>query len=342
MTNYLFYLITFQIIVTLIFVKISIKFNLVDFPSNRKTHDAPTPYTGGIIIATTFLFMIFITNFNIKFLNLLLSYSFLIALSGYIDDRYKVNPGTKIILQILPIILLINSELYLVDLGDYYYFGKIILGSFDKVFTLLCCLFIINASNYCDGIDSLLSIITSIILIVFAIILYNLKILGHANYLILISTTLIVHSIFNFGIIKGYKIFLGDSGSNLLGFIISFITINLYLTENIHPALLIWPLTYLVFEFLSVNFIRIINKKALFKAGNDHFHYLLKKKFKINNYFVIFIISTITILTSLIGYFINQKLPPDYSLLIFIFLFIIYFLLRYKFCYSIKNKSNYH
>ena len=117
----------------------------------------------------------------------------------------------------------------------------------------------------------------------------------------------------------------------------SFITINLYLTENIHPALLIWPLSYLVFEFLSVNLIRIIDNKALFKAGNYHFHYLLKKKFKINNYFVIIIISTITIFTSLICFFINQKLPPDYSLLIFIFLFIVYFLLRFKFHYLIKN-----
>ena len=96
------------------------------------------------------------------------------------------------------------------DIGNYKFIGTITLGSFSKIFTLLCCILMIYASNYCDGIDGLLSLLASIILISFGIYLILLNKTELSKYIFVVSIPLIIQSIFNFEIIKNLKVFLGD------------------------------------------------------------------------------------------------------------------------------------
>ena len=119
----------FQILISLIIIKISKKKGLLDKPNLRKIHKKPIPYTGGIILSLTFVFIIFVTKFNNQFLNLILAYSLIISLTGLLDDRYSVNPGTKLLLQSIPIFFLIDQNLYLTNLGFYNSFGFIELDS---------------------------------------------------------------------------------------------------------------------------------------------------------------------------------------------------------------------
>ena len=58
-----------------------------------------------------------------------------------------------------------------------------------------------------------------------------------------------------------YKSFLGNSGSLFIGYFLSFLFIHLYVVNNIHPAYLIWSVAYLVYEFLTVTILRLMNKK---------------------------------------------------------------------------------
>ena len=89
MTSLIVKILIFQLIISILIIKISKRLNLLDIPNTRKVHKFLVPYTGGIIISFTFLFVVYITNFNIDYLNLILSTSFLIAISGFIDDRYN-------------------------------------------------------------------------------------------------------------------------------------------------------------------------------------------------------------------------------------------------------------
>ena len=146
----------------------------------------------------------------------------------------------------------------------------------------------INASNYCDGIDGLLSLLASIILISFGIYLILLNKTELSKYIFVVSIPLIIQSIFNFEIIKNLKVFLGDSGSNLIGFVISFITIYLYRYHNITKSSNM-AISFLVFEFLTVNLARYI-RNAIFKAGNDHIHYELSNMFGLNRKLVLILI----------------------------------------------------
>ncbi len=311
--------------------KVSYRLKLVDLPNKRKIHKKATAYTGGVSISLILLFALQVLDIFDKNLALILSMSFLISLVGLIDDRYHLNTGGKLSLQIIPVFYLIIFEnLVLNNIGDYNYF-KLELGAFGVPFTLLCVLFLTNAFNYFDGLDGTLSFTTiSVILILFFLAQnqsFNL-------FLITILLPFIVFLFFNFSMFGLPKLFLGDSGSLLLGFIISFILIYLANKNLVHPILLAWSVVIFVYEFLSVNLIRLKNNQNPFKAGQDHLHHILFKKNK-SIFITNFLISSVNLTLFLIGYFSFVLTGSFISLILYISLFFIFFIIRIK--YS-KNK----
>ena len=141
--------------------KTSYRFNLVDKPNKRKIHTKPTAYTGGIVISIILLISIKLFNIFDDNINLILSTAFLVSVLGLVDDRYNLNSGSKLSLQIIPIFYLVLFEsLTLSQLGNYDYF-ILELGAFTIPFTLLSVLFLTNSFNYFDGMDGTL-VITSI------------------------------------------------------------------------------------------------------------------------------------------------------------------------------------
>lgn len=326
----------FQLIISYVIISISLRLKLLDYPSKRKIHKLPIPYTGGLILSFTLLFIVFLTDYENSNINLILSYSILACFAGLIDDKYHVNPGTKLVLQSLPIFLLIQENIYLEDLGYYEFLnlGYIKLGSFDKIFTFLCCIFIVNACNYTDGIDGLLSSITIVILSSFFFLIYNIYDFK-LDYIFIITLTFLIFLFFNLNNSK-FKIFLGDSGSNLCGLIISFLSITVYVDYNLHPTLIIWPLAYITYEFLAINIIRFITNKKLFEPGQDHFHHILKTKFNNSQTKSLMIILLINFALTFLGYFLYLNVEKIFILLIYIFLFLFYLFFRFKICKKIK------
>ena len=304
--------------------KISYNLNLVDEPNKRKIHLTPTAYTGGIGLCLIYLMGVFLFDFSSEKLNLILSIAFLIGIVGFIDDKYNLNVSGKLSLQVIPIIYLIIIEnLSLNHMGNYNYF-KLELNSFSIPFTLLAILFLINSFNYFDGLDGVLSFLTisTLGILFFLTPNENIKL-----FLIIILIPILIFLCFNFSIFKLPKLFLGDSGSLLLGFIIAFTLIYLSIQKIIHPILLAFSISIFVYEFLSVNLIRLKNKKNIFSAGQDHLHHLLFKNtksiFKTNLF-----ISLANIICFIIGYISFLLISPLASLILFIILFIIFFILR--------------
>ena len=322
----IFFVSYFALAFLLLFVcaKISYKLDLLDSPNQRKLHANPTAYTGGVALSLIYLISLKLFNFNSADLNLIVSISFLISIVGLIDDKFKLNTGGKLSLQILPIFYLIFIEkIYLNNIGDYTYF-KTDLESFSGPFSLLCVLFLINAFNYFDGIDGSLSFTT---ISVIAIIYFLVPEINDKLFLITILLPILIFLCFNFSLFNLPKLFLGDSGSLMLGFLIS-LSLIYYASQNIvHPILLAWSVVIFVYEFLSLNILRIKNKKNIFNAGLDHLHHRLYKKTNsifLSNFYLVFI----NIFLFLIGYisfvFINSLI----SLILFISLFVIFYQIR--------------
>ena len=324
--NILIYsLISFLVLISI--SKISYNLNLVVIPNKRRVHLKPTAYTGGLGLCLMYIIAIFLFDFSSEKLNLILSIAFLIGIVGFVDDKYNLNVGGKLSLQIFPIIYLIILEnLSLNHIGNYDYF-KLELNSFSITFTIIAILFLINSFNYFDGLDGVLgfSTISTLGILFFLTPNENIKL-----FLIIILIPILFFLCFNFSIFRLPKLFLGDSGSLLLGFIIAFILIYLSIQEIVHPILLAFSISIFVYEFISVNLIRLKNRKNIFQAGQDHLHHRL---FKYTN--SIFQTNLIIFLTNIIlfisGYASFSLIGPLSSLILFIAFFIIFLFLRNKY-----------
>ncbi len=311
----------------LLFAKISYKLKLVDLPNERKIHTSEIAFTGGIIISLIFIVSSLLFDLSNKEFNSILSMSFLMAIIGLIDDKFNLSVGSKLSLQIFPIFYLIAfQDLALHNLGDYFYF-EINIQSFTIPITMICALFLINAFNYFDGIDGTLSFSSISVLMILFFLIPDQE---FQLFLKIILIPIIIFLCFNFSLFKLPKMFLGDSGSLLLGFLISFILIYLNNYSLIHPILLAWTIVIFVYEFLSINIIRIKNNKNPFKAGQDHLHHILYKKTRsifLTNFFITFM----NVILFLIGYLSFLFINSIASLFLFLFLFIVFFTLRNKY-----------
>ncbi len=306
---------------------IGYKLDFLDYPNTRKIHSQPVPYTGGLGLILSFFFVIWILYFDLILLNIIFT-SFFIFIVGFIDDKYKINVGSRILFQFLIIFFFINTynlEIkYVFNLGDQF---KLELGGLSLIFTILCTAFLINAFNYSDGLDGLIA--TQTIFILLTLILVQFYYYKIVNYdLLYLLLPLFLFLLFNCKLLIFPKLFLGNGGSTMLGFIVSFIFIyyGYHADFNIDPELLIWSLSFIVFEFVSTNLSRLRRNKPLFKPGHDHIHFILLKKFK-SAFRVNIIIFLINILFVLIGFF--SFLFGDFvSLTCFISIFFIYYFSR--------------
>ena len=304
----------------------------MDTPIKRKIHSKPTAYTGGVSLGIIYLIGILLFDFSSVHLNLILSIGFLVAIVGFIDDYYKLNVGGKISLQIIPIFYLVIFEsLVLTNIGEYKYFN-LELGAFAIPFTFLSILFLINSFNYFDGLDGTLSFssISVLGILYFLIQAQNIQL-----YFLIIIIPICIFLLYNFSLIKLPKLFLGDSGSLLVGFIISFTLIYLASENLVHPILIAWSVVIFAYEFLSINIIRLNKKQDPFKAGLDHLHHIFYNKTKsifLTNLFI----SSTNIILFIIGYLTFSLIGPIISLILFIILFFIYFFLRDKYSKTFK------
>ena len=324
----------FTIICCFLLIFFAKKFDLLDYPTKRKKHKFPTPYIGGLVIGIGCL--IILKFFNLKEnsqLQSLLLCSFLMSIIGLIDDKFELNVLNKFILQSIPVLIVISKKLFINNLGTYEYFGLVSLGIFSVLITFLCVMFLMNATNYNDGVNgNLISIFITFLFIIINFIDVNNSIYIILLLLIPISIVLFV---FNFIVKKEFTLFLGDSGSLTIGFLISFICIYCALNNLIAYALIPWTINYLVFEFISTNLSRIIRNKNVFNAGDDHMHYFLKKIFK-KDYLVITLTNLIYLLNFLIGFVIFKMMGSAASIIFFIIFFFVYFYIREKIFHIFK------
>ena len=306
--------------------KISYQLNLVDVNNERKIHFKPTAFTGGLALSFIYIFSILLFDVVGEKINSILPIAFLFGIIGFVDDTHNLKVNEKIVLQVcLIIFFIILKNFNLNQIGNYEYF-TLELNSFAIPFTLISIIILINSANYFDGLDGTLCfLMISIIGILFFL-------TDNENtrlFLITILIPLIFFLLFNFAKISLPKLFLGNSGSLLLGFILAFTLIYVENNNEIHPILIAWSIAIFVYEFLSINLIRYNNKKKIFKPGLDHFHHLLLKRYK-SLFLVNTLIVIINIIFFIIGYLSFNFINPLASLILFILSFIFFLVTRIK------------
>jgi len=203
--------------------KVAIHINAMDIPNERKVHKKPMPRLGGLAIYLSFLICyMFFGTMTTQMLSIIIA-SFVIILFGIIDDINPLKARYKFIGQLIAAcIVIFYGQIALKDVYIFNYyinFGE--LAPYLTIFFITGC---INAINFIDGIDGLASGVSSIYFLTIAIIAIITNRIGGLDIIlsiIMLGATL-GFLIFNF---PPAKIFMGDTGSQFLGFMIAIISL---------------------------------------------------------------------------------------------------------------------
>jgi len=242
----------------------------------------PIPLSGGILI---FLGLIYFYNFNFLFFYV---FSFSLLVLGFFSDlKLFKSASLRLIFQVsLVVFFVFFTELKILD-TRIFILDKLLNNTFfNYFFVSFCILILINGSNFIDGLNTL----NAGYYILICLVIYYLKsqelVIYQDNLSFFILSILIIFFIIN--ILN--KIFLGDAGSYVLGFIFSVILIETYnLNNNLSPYFIILLLWYPCYETLFSILRKNIVKKSPMSPDTNHLHQLIflyiKKKFKINLYY---------------------------------------------------------
>jgi UDP-N-acetylmuramyl pentapeptide phosphotransferase/UDP-N-acetylglucosamine-1-phosphate transferase len=285
--------ILFSLIVSFIIVLVSIPSivtvaqlkNLNDEPGKRKSHHKAIPNLGGIaIFAGVLIALGLFADFSrvIEFKMLVVSMVIMFFI-GIKDDILVIAPNKKLIGEIIAsLVIILLGDIRFTSLHGFLgiheipYLASVILTSF--VFVV-----IINSFNLIDGIDGLASGIAIILSSFFGIWFY---LVGNIEYAVLsaaVTGSFIAFFRFNvFG--KNNKIFMGDTGSLMLGLLMSFIVVKFNeinaviqgpYTIKAAPAVSFGILIVPLFDTMRVFLIRIARKQSPFRPDKNHMHHLL-------------------------------------------------------------------
>jgi len=307
------------------------KFNLVDLPDHRKLHIGEIPLLGGFCTYLSIIFISFYYNFSYE-INLILYSSGIILFLGLIDDSKQIGVTIRLTAQIIACLVVINGGLSIVDLGEYHIFKPFNLGILGFLLTCLAILALTNGINFIDGIDGLASGL--IIISLFSIYIYS-YLEGNLNdieIVIFLISSIFVFILFNLKLFFFKKIFLGDSGSTTLGFILGFLLI--YFTHphhrNFHPVLASWCVSLPIYDLFTVMIRRIYRRINPFKPDRRHIHHLLLDK-NISPKKVLMIILMISVALNVIGGLIYFIFGPLESLISFVLFMFIYLFLSFNY-----------
>lgn len=256
------------------FVKeLAIKFKFMDVPDFRKIHKNPTPRIGGLAIYIGFLIGLLYLAPNSQHLPAIIVGSAIIVLTGALDDKYNIRPIVKLTGQISGAGILILSGL-VIDRVTLPFFGMIDLGYFGIILTLLWIVGITNAINLIDGLDGLATGVSTIALLsMFFMAILQGQVVAAYLSIALVGSNLgfLYHNFYP------AKIYMGDTGSNLLGYMIAVISI-LGLFKNIALFSFIIPIVILavpIFDTLFAIVRRAANQQKIMAPDNKHIHYQL-------------------------------------------------------------------
>lgn len=275
---------------------ISFRKKLFDMPDERKVHKRAIPRLGGVSFFPTILLsccavLVIRTLTGYEISTLLASYILpeflvlicgmvLLYLTGIADDLVGVRYRQKFIVQILCASLFPAVGLWINDL--YGLFGIDLISPYIGIpFTILTIVFITNAINLIDGIDGLASGLSSVALLVFGFLfiekgLWIYSMLAFSTFGVLVP--FFYYNVFG-SAEHARKIFMGDTGSLTLGYILSFLAIKYSQNTEFIPvtqgAFVIAFSTLIVpaFDVVRVVIVRIYNGKSPFEPDKNHIHH---------------------------------------------------------------------
>jgi len=265
---------------------IAFKVGAVDQPKARGMHDKPMPRMGGIAIFLGFIFTVLVVTpsveaFEWKQISGLLVGGMIIFLLGFFDDIYNLNAKLKFLIQVIAALVVIYSDIRIEFVTWPFAEGNIlILEKISIPITLFWIVGVTNAVNLIDGLDGLAAGVSSIAAICLMILsMFSPNPIGPVAAILMaaLAGSCLGFLPYNF---NPAKIFIGDTGSTFLGFVLAVSSIQGlikgYTAVTILIAVLVLALP--IFDTTFAILRRIISRRPIMEADRGHIHHRLVDK----------------------------------------------------------------
>jgi len=304
--------------------------DLLDVPNERSHHCSIIPSGGGLGFVAALFVGFFVFEFSLFFEHWYIFVALGVVFGvGVYDDRHDVSARLKFIAIFIAVLFLSLNGLYIDTLGNWYGFEIGLLWWIGVPFSMFAIAGFTNALNLIDGIDGLASSISITILLFFAFL--GLK---YQDTFIVALSFFTIASILGFLLLNWNpaKIFMGDSGSLSLGFIIS--VVSVLSLEYIHPVAVLYLAAIPLLDTLVVMVRRIRRGKSPFSPDKTHIHHILVNFFEGNAKRVVYFLVMLQAVFSGIGYVIldsmskgDEKNIPLFGLIGFALLFVLFYMI---------------
>jgi UDP-GlcNAc:undecaprenyl-phosphate GlcNAc-1-phosphate transferase len=283
---------------------LAIRFKLVDKPSGRKTHKGDIPLIGGPVIWLVVCIgvILFIPNPPWS----ALAAATMLVILGMVDDRQPIPAIIKLIFHLSAAsIVVLGEHLVISDIGIFpELFGSPKLAALHAALAIIAIAAAINAFNMIDGIDGLAAS-TALLALTHTNLSFNL-ILGstppdYAAFAVLFSGALAGFLLFNLQVFNGRKIFLGDSGSMLVGLMIgtaligaSQETTRFAGSPNIPATLCLWLIAIPITDMVSIIIRRLVSGRSPMAPDRTHLHHkIMEAGFSARRTLLVMILSSV-------------------------------------------------
>jgi len=292
------------------------RLRLIDEPDQRKRHGTSVPMVGGIAIYLVILSAMMVFDPPQKLAWLMLSGSLLVAV-GALDDAFGLGVKTRFAAQVLAsVLMVVGSGLWIQSLGLEFGGLTSIAPWLGIAFTVFAMVGLTNGFNMVDGIDGLASGHMLIGLATVGLTLFNVHGYVHQmEWLVVLFSAVFAFWLVNLSLTPLMRVFLGDAGSLLLGFIMGWTLI--YYTQKpvalLHPTEALWCVTIPVFDTVVIIARRLKNKRSPFAPDRNHLHHLLVD-IGIQPSVTLALILGLSMLLNAFGIWITYAISPEASL----------------------------
>ena len=297
-------------------------FGLIDEPDGRKNHVGSIPLVGGLAIYFSLFTSLIVFDIEIpEKLMLVLFFSFVVLLVGLFDDKYHMSVKLRLFFQSIICFLMIEwTALKISSVGIYSATDGVASQAAWTFFTILAIVALMNSLNLIDGIDGLAS---GVALISFGSILWIvIQELGFGYrelWLVMLISSLLAFFVVNLSLTPLARIFLGDAGSLVIGFLMGCTLI--YYTQPpiglIEPSFALWCCFLPILDSTQVVIKRFRLGLSVVSPDHNHLHHLLLK-LNWSEREVLLVLLGLHGTGVLFGYYASVQLGNFYSVFLFL------------------------
>lgn len=320
-------------------------FGLIDHPCRRKRHIGVVPLTGGIAIGLGLVASAALVPVDWFVYWSLAAGMLVLLVLGTLDDRHPLRARLRLLVQLAVASMIVLAGVRVGWLGDPFGTGPVGLGIFAIPLTILAVAFMVNAVNMMDGMDGLCGGVVFLALIGLFLIALGAGSLPLASAILVLASALAAFLLFNVRFPGRSRaiVFLGDSGSMMIGFALAWFAVALAgdPSGSVAPITVAWLLIIPAADSLAVIVRRTLRGRSPMAPDRTHLHHiLLRAGFSVRQAWLVVMLNQLALVGVAVGCHLAACSQPwQFVLAIMVFLGYITFSMNARYFIRARLRS---